>query len=62
MVSDVPRIPMNTAPLDFDPHRDLPEGFYDFYLPLHREFTPRRDELVARRAQAARPERAARAN
>jgi len=51
MVSDVPRIPMNTAPLDFDPHRDLPEGFYDFYLPLHREFTPRRDELVARRAQ-----------
>ncbi len=50
MASDVIRIPMNVTPVDFDPRRDLPAGFFDFYLPLHREFTSRRDELVARRA------------
>jgi hypothetical protein len=31
----------NTAPSDFDPARDLPEGFLDFVLPLHHELTPR---------------------
>lgn len=45
-----PRI--NHAPADFDPVRDLPKGFYDFLLPLHRDFTPRQQALVAKRAQA----------
>jgi malate synthase len=31
----------NTAPAAFDPERDLPKGFFDYYLTLHREFTPR---------------------
>lgn len=31
--------------------RDLPAGFLDFYLPLHREFTPRQQALAARRHQ-----------
>src|SRR5437867_13269620 len=44
-----PRI--NTTPPDFDPAADLPEGFLDFLLPLHREFTPRQQELAARREQ-----------
>src|SRR5438045_783707 len=43
-----PRI--NTTPPEFDPATDLPDGFMDFLLPLHREFTPRQQELVARRA------------
>src|SRR4051812_47975058 len=43
-----PRI--NNTPPDFDPANDLPSGFMDFLLPLHREFTPRQQELVARRA------------
>ncbi|MBI5709123.1 MAG: malate synthase A [Candidatus Eisenbacteria bacterium] len=43
---------MNHAPLDFRPERDLPAGFPDFYRPLHAEFTPRRDALVAARRAA----------
>src|SRR6266567_7688534 len=43
-----PRI--NTTPPDFDPAVDLPGGFMDFLLPLHRDFTPRQQELAARRA------------
>ena len=41
---------MNCVPPDFDPTRDLPRGFPEFLLPLHREFTPRQQQLVARRA------------
>src|SRR2546421_12348180 len=41
---------INTTPPDFDPATDLPGGFMDFLLPLHREFTPRQQELAARRA------------
>ena len=41
---------MNSAPAGFNPATDLPNGFLDFLLPLHREFTPRQQELVARRA------------
>ena len=44
-----PRI--NTTPPDFDPRRDMPHGFYDFLLPLHREFTPRQQALAQKRAQ-----------
>jgi malate synthase len=45
-----PRI--NSAPSGFDPRRQLPGGFFDFLLPLHREFTPRQQALIARRAEA----------
>jgi malate synthase len=43
--------PVNTAPPDFDPSRDLPTGFMDFLLPLHRDFTPRQQELAMRRVE-----------
>src|SRR5437899_3797732 len=41
--------PVNQAPPEVDPARDLPRGFYDFVLPLHRAFSPRQQELAARR-------------
>src|SRR5256714_5147974 len=41
--------PVNQAPPDLDPARDLPRGFYDFLLPLHRAFSRRQQELAARR-------------
>jgi len=40
---------MNRAPKGFDPARDLPPGFLEFYAPLHRAFAPRRGALVATR-------------
>src|SRR6202165_6086188 len=43
--------PINQAPPDLDPSRDLPRGFHEFLLPLHRAFTPRHQELAARRRQ-----------
>jgi len=42
-------VPMNTAPADFSATRDLPAGFLEFLLPLHHEFTPRQQALVAKR-------------
>ncbi len=36
----------------FDPLFDIPEDFLNFLLPLHREFTPRQQELAAKRAEA----------
>jgi len=47
-----PGLTMNSVPADFDPARDLPAGFLEFLLPLHREFTPRQQQLVAKRAAA----------
>src|SRR5438874_8080152 len=44
-----PDPPVNQAPPDLDPQRDLPHGFYDFYLPLHKAFAPRQRELTAKR-------------
>ena len=41
--------PISSTPADFEPARDLPAGFMDFLLPLHREFTPRQQELAAKR-------------
>src|SRR5437764_14659984 len=41
--------PVNQAPPNLDPARDLPRGFYEFLLPLHRPFPPRHRELAARR-------------
>src|SRR5271154_2456383 len=42
---------MNNAPADLDPQRDFPKGFVDFLLPLHKQFTPWQQKLVARRAE-----------
>jgi malate synthase len=43
--------PVNNAPAGFDPKRDLPLGFMDFFAPLHRAFTPRQQELTVRRLE-----------
>src|SRR5947209_13651637 len=42
---------INTPPPDFRPAEHLPKGFLDFYLPLHKQFTSRQQELVRRRKQ-----------
>lgn len=42
---------MNSAPATFNPRTNLPQGFLEFLLPLHRVFTPRQQALVRRRAQ-----------
>ena len=42
----------NTAPAGFDAQRELPQGFVDAFLPLHREFTPRQQLLVRKRGEA----------
>src|SRR5437016_5446403 len=41
--------PVNQAPPELDPAPDLPRGFYEFLIPLHRAFSPRQQELAARR-------------
>jgi malate synthase len=41
----------NTAPPEFDPETDLPRGFMDFVLPLHRELTPRQQAFIERRTE-----------
>lgn len=40
----------NTAPPDFAPLTDLPAGFMNFVLPLHRELTPRQQSFIKTRA------------
>ena len=42
---------INTTPAEFDPAEELPPGFLNFVLRLHREFTPRQRALVAKRAE-----------
>jgi hypothetical protein len=42
---------INSAPPQFDPSRDLHAGFMDFFLPLHRRFTPRQQELARKRTE-----------
>jgi len=42
---------MNYAPADLDPRKDLPKGFFDYFVPLHKEFTPRQQKLIAKRAE-----------
>ncbi|HEY2547359.1 MAG TPA: hypothetical protein VGI46_14925 [Candidatus Acidoferrum sp.] len=42
-------VPLNSAPPDFDPGRDLPEGFLGFLTPLHAALTLRQRALIARR-------------
>ncbi len=43
---------LNSAPPELDPQKDFPQGFYDFYLALHRWFTPRQQALIAGRKKA----------
>jgi malate synthase len=45
-------VPINAAPTDFNPPRDLPRGFLTFLQPLHEVLTHRQRELVARREHA----------
>ncbi len=45
---------INTPPAGFRPEQDLPTGFLDFFLPLHRQFTPLQQELVRRRGEVLR--------
>jgi malate synthase len=45
-------VPVNSAPPDFDPARDLPEGFLEFLAPLHAALALRQRALVARRDYA----------
>jgi malate synthase len=41
----------NEAPADLNPENDLPKGFIQFLLPLHKQFTPWQQVLVAMRNQ-----------
>jgi malate synthase len=41
----------NSAPPEFNPQRDLPAGFMEFLLPLHRGLTPRQQVLHRQRAE-----------
>src|ERR1700733_7376263 len=43
--------PMNYAPADLNPQKDLPKGFLDYLLPLQKQFTPWQQKLVARRKE-----------
>ena len=40
---------INTAPVGFDAQRDLPTGFLEFLEPLHRQFTPRQQQIIKNR-------------
>lgn len=40
---------LNTAPPNFRPEKDLPQGFLEAYLPLHKRFTPWQQELILKR-------------
>ena len=42
---------MNYAPANLNPEKDLPKGFLDFLLPLHKQFTPWQHRLIAKRAE-----------
>lgn len=42
---------MNYAPANLNPEKDLPKGFMEFLTPLHKQFTPWQQKLVAQRAK-----------
>jgi len=42
---------MNYAPSDLDPEKDLPKGFFEFLLPLHKQFTPWQQKLAEKRGE-----------
>ena len=41
----------NDAPAGLNPENDLPKGFFQFLLPLHKQFTPWQQVLLAMRHQ-----------
>jgi len=41
---------VNYAPADMNPERDLPKGFMEFLLPIHKQFTPWQQKLITKRA------------
>jgi malate synthase len=45
-------VPLNSTPPEFDPARDLPEGFLEFLAPLRAALTVRQRALLARRDYA----------
>src|ERR1700691_4401174 len=45
---------MNAAPRAFTQQTDLPGGFWQFFLPLHKAFTPRQQTLTANRKEVLR--------
>src|SRR3982074_1939108 len=45
-------VPISSAPPEFDPARDLPEGFLEFLSPLHAALSLRQRALLARRDYA----------
>jgi malate synthase len=45
-------VPVNCAPADSDPARDLPAGFLEFLAPLHAALTLRQRALIHRREYA----------
>ncbi|MBM4396355.1 MAG: hypothetical protein FJ087_11755 [Deltaproteobacteria bacterium] len=51
MADDTRYPPVNRAPADFDPERDLPPGFMRTFLPLHEQLAARAAELVAKRRE-----------
>ena len=56
VVSDSPQTdrllnPMNSAPSGFNPASDLPAGFWEVFLPLHKVFTPRQQALASKRKE-----------
>src|ERR1700674_2616641 len=42
---------VSSAPKPFDPMRDLPAGFLNFFLPLHNIFTPWQQRLAGQRIE-----------
>jgi malate synthase len=42
---------MNYAPSNLNPERDLPKGFWELFLPLHKHFTPWQQKLMAKRRE-----------
>jgi malate synthase len=45
-------VPVNSAPADFAPDRDLPADFLEFFAPLHAALTLRQRALIHRREHA----------
>jgi malate synthase len=43
---------MNCAPSNLNHRTDLPRGFFDFLVPLHKQFTPWQQTLAAKRVDA----------
>lgn len=42
---------INHTPIGFEANKDLPQGFYDFFIELQKEFTPHQQELARKRTE-----------